>query len=96
MKHNCKIKDSTLNLTIKTVELNKINKVGRTIVELKQRLRKAFNVPDRVRIVRLSNHLSYGAKKDLEKSITTEINTYKGKQTIKVKTDIDSKFLKPI
>lgn len=96
MKHNCKIKDNSLNITVHTKELNKINKLGRTIVNIKQRLRKAFNVPDRVRIVRLSNHLSGGAKKDLEKGIVCEIHSYKGKQTIKVKTDIRNRFKKPL
>lgn len=93
---NCKIKDNSLNLELKTVELNKINKLGRTIVNIKQRLRKLINAPDRVRIVKLSNHLSGGGKKDLKHPILTEINSYKGKQTIKVRTDINRRMLKPL
>ena len=93
---NCKVKDSSLSFELKTVELTKINKVGRTIVNIKPRLRKLINVPDRVRIVKLSNHLSGGVKKDLTKGILTEINSYKGKQVIKVRTDINSRMLKPL
>lgn len=100
MKHittsYCKIKDSSLNLELKTVEPSKINKLGRTIVNIRQSLRKLANVPDRVRVVKLSNHLSGGGKKDLTKAILTEINHFKGKQVIKTKTEINNRFLKPI
>lgn len=96
MIHNCKIKDNSLNITVHTKELTKINKLGRTIVNIKQRLRKLINAPDRVRIVKLSNHLSGGAKKDLNKAILTEINSYSGKQVIKVRTDINNRMLKPL
>lgn len=96
MKQNCKIKDNSLNLTVKTVELTKINKIGRTIVNIKQRLRKLINAPDIVRIIKLSNHIATAGKKDLTKDILTEINSYKGKQTIKVRTDIQPRFKHPI
>jgi len=93
---NCKIKDNSLNITVHTAELTKINKIGRTIVNIKQRLRKVVNAPDRTRIITLSGHLSGGAKKDLNKAILTEIHHYKGKQVIKVKTDINSRMLKQL
>lgn len=93
---NCKIKDNSLNLELKTIEPTRINKIGRTIVNIKQRLRKLINAPDRVRIVKLSNHLSSGGKKDLKHPILTEINSYKGKQVIKVRTDIQTRFKHPL
>jgi|GEM_PF-5186743 len=96
MKHNCKIKDSSLSFELKTIKLTKINKLGRTIVNIKQCLKRAFNVPDRTRIIRLSNHLATGGKKDLNKAILTEIHHYKGKQIIKVKTDIQTRFKHPL
>ncbi len=97
MKQNCKIKDNSLNITVHTKELTKINKLGRTIVNIKQCLRKLVNAPDRTRIIRLSNHLSYSPhKKNLEKGIITEINSYKGKQIIKVRTDIQTRFKHPL
>jgi hypothetical protein len=96
MKHNCKIKDNSLNITVHTKELTKINKLSRTIVNIKQRLRKLINAPDRVRIIKLSNHIAGAGKKDLNKAILTEINSYKGKQVIKVRTDINSRMLKPL
>jgi len=93
---NCKIKDSSLNITVHTKELTKINKLGRAIVNIKQCLRKLVNAPDRTRIIKLSNHLATGGKKDLNKAILTEIHHYKGKQIIKVRTDIRNRFNKPI
>jgi len=93
---NCKIKDSSLSFELKIVELTKINKLGRTIVNIKQCLRKLVNAPDRTRIIKLSNHLSGGAKKDLTKPILCEIHHYKGKQIIKVKTDIQTRFKHPL
>ena len=96
MKQNCKIKDNSLNITVHTKELSRINKLGRTIVNIKQRFKKLANVPDRVRIVKLSNHLSGGGKKDLKHPIMTEINSYSGKQTIKVRTEIKNRFKYPI
>lgn len=93
---NCKIKDNSLNITVHTAELTKINKIGRTIVNIKQCLKQAFNVPDRTRIIKLSNHLATGGKKDLDKAILCEIHHFKGKQIIKVKTDINRKFLKAL
>jgi len=102
MKQNCKIKDSSLSFELKTVELTKINKLGRTLVNIKQRLRKLINAPDRVRIVKLSNHIvEVGQKenktvKQLNKNILTEISSFKGKQTIIVRTDIQTRFKHPL
>lgn len=94
--HNCKIKDISLNLELKTIELNKINKLSRTIVNIKKCIRKVINAPDRVKIIKLSNHSGGEAKKDLTKDILTEINFYKGKQVIKVRTDINRRMLQQI
>lgn len=96
MKQNCKIKDNSLELELKTVEPTRINKLGRTLVNLKQYFKRLVNVPDRVRVVKISNHLSGGAKKNLEKSIIVEHRYYKGKQTIRVKTDTPIKCLLPL
>jgi hypothetical protein len=96
MKQNCKIKDSSLSFELKTAELTKINKLGRALVNTKQWFKRLVNMPDRTRIVRVSNHLGTAGKKDLEKSILTEIRTYKNKQTIRVKTDINNRCLKPL
>ncbi len=96
MKHNCKIKDSSLNLELKTVEPSKINKLGRTIVNIRQSLRKTFNITDKPRVIRISGHLSGGAKKDLNHNIITEVKRLKDKQVITVRTDINSRFKRPI
>lgn len=93
---NCKIKDNSLNITVKTIEPTRINKLGRALVNIKQLYKKALNMPDRTRIVRVSNHLGMAGKKDLTNNILTEIRTYKNKQTIRVKTDIQQRFLKAI
>lgn len=83
-------------MILKTVELTKINKLGRTIVKIKQRLRKALNITDKPRVIRISGHLSGGAKKDLNHNIITEIKRLKGKQVITVRTDINNRMLKPL
>lgn len=85
-----------LGIEIRTIKLTKINKVSRNIINVKTFIRKALNTPQRVQPIRISNHLATNNKKDLEKSIVTEINYYKDKQVIKVRTDIDSRFLKAI
>lgn len=95
---NCKIKDNSLNITVREIEPNRINKLGRTLVNLKQRFNKAFNVPQRTRIVRVSNHtVKVGQKeKKLEKNIIVEHRYFEGKQILKVKTDINLKCLMPL
>lgn len=90
MKH-CKIKDSSTNFQVSTL---KINKIGRTLVGVKQFFKRLVNAPQRTRIVRISNHIS-GAK-ELKTNILTEIRCYKNKQIIEVKTNIDNRFLKAI
>jgi hypothetical protein len=96
MKHNCKIKDSSLNFELKTVELTRINKLSRTMVLIKQRLKTLINVPQRVKVIKLSNHIAGAGKKDLESNTITEIRYYKNKQTVKVKADIQQRFLNTI
>lgn len=110
MKHNCKIKDSSLSFELKTVEPTRINKLGRALVNTKQFFKRAFNMPDRIRIIRVSNHFVEVGKKDLKtegkaepqyifklsKNILTEIRYFGGKQTIRVKTDINNRCLKPL
>jgi len=89
-KH-CKIKDSSINFELNTI---KVNKIGRTIVNVKQFFKRLVNAPQRTKIVRVSNHIS-GAK-ELKHNILTEIKCFKGKQIINVKTNIDNRFLKAI
>lgn len=102
MKHNCKIKDNSLNITVREIEPTRINKIGRTLVNIKQRFNKAFNVPQRTRIVRLSSHIvEVGQKenktiKKLDKNIIVEHKYFEGKQILKVKTDINLKCLMPL
>lgn len=98
MKHNCKIKDNSLNITVREIEPNRINKLGRALVNLKQRFNKAFNVPQRTRIVRVSNHTAKVGQKEkkLEKNIIVEHRYFEGKQVLKVKTDINLKCLMPL
>lgn len=98
MIHNCKIKDNSLNITVREIEPNRINKLGRTLVNLKQRFNKAFNVPQRTRIVRVSNHTAKVGQKEkkLEKNIIVEHKYFEGKQVLKVKTDINLKCLMPL
>lgn len=83
MVQNCKIKDNSLNLTVKTVEPIRINKLGRALVNTKQWFKRTLNMPDRTRIVRVPNHIA-GAK-ELNANIVTEIRYYKNKQVINVK-----------
>ncbi len=94
MIHNCKVKDSTLNITVYTAPPTRINKIGRALVKFKQPFKQALNIPDRVMIVRLPTHIS-GAKR-LESNTTTEIQTYKGRQVIKVRNTINNRFLRKI
>jgi hypothetical protein len=96
MKQNCKIKDNSLNITVREIKPTRINKLGRALVNLKQRLKTFANVPQRVRVVKLSNYIAGAGKKNLESNTITEIRTYKNKQTVKVKAEIQTRFLNPI
>jgi hypothetical protein len=102
MKHNCKIKDNSLNITVREIEPTRINKIGRNMVTVKQWIKTTFKLPNRTRVVRLSNHVvEVGQKenktvKKLDKSIIIEYRYYEGKQILKTKTDINLKCLLPL
>jgi hypothetical protein len=83
-------------VTLKTIEPTKAVTVARVIVGVKRSLLRLVKAPSRVRVVRISNPLPTQGKRGLEASIVTETRYYKNRQTIDVKTDIKSRYLRPI
>ena len=79
-------------------EMTTTNKLSRLLVASIKRVKQALNIPLKTEVIRLScyDFVVNGAKKELNKNIVTEIKTYKGKQTITVKTEIENKYLNPI
>lgn len=79
-------------------EMTTTNKLSRLLVASIKRVKQALNIPLKTKVIRLSSYdfVVNGAKKELNKNIVTEIKTYKGKQTITVKTEIENKYLNPI
>lgn len=79
-------------------EMTTTNKLSRLLVASIKRVKQALNIPLKTKVIRLScyDFVVNGAKKELNKNIVTEIKTYKDKQTINVKTEIDNKYLNPI
>lgn len=79
-------------------EITTTNKLSRLLVVSIKRVKQALNIPLKTEVIRLSCYdlVVNGAKKELNKNIVTEIKTYKGKQTITVKTEIENKYLNPI
>ena len=79
-------------------EMTITNKLYRLLVVSIKRVKQALNIPLKTEVIRLScyDFVVNGAKKELNKNIVTEIKTYKDKQTITVKTEIENKYLNPI
>lgn len=80
-------------MEIKTLQPTKVNKVSRSIVNGISFIKTTLKVPERHSIIRLKDHEALYGKKSLTKSIVTELKTYKGVQTISVKTDIHFRCL---
>lgn len=74
------------------------NNFLRGLVVLRKKVKQSLNIPIKTKVIRLSGDSIeiFGAKKELNKNIITEIKTYKDKQTINVKTEIENKYLNPI
>lgn len=98
MALNCKIKDSTLKVNLIINEVTTQNKLLRGLVVLRKKVKQALNIPIKTKVIRLSGDSVeiFGAKKELNRNILTEIKTYKNKQIINVKTEIENKYLNPI
>ena len=92
---HCRVKEV---IFIKAIQETNRQSFARRIVTLKQRLKDLFNIPLKPKFIRLSHHISneFGAKKELKTNIVTKHSKYKDKTTIKVYTDIDSKYLNKI
>lgn len=82
-------------LNVNTPTFNR--KVLKGVISFKNKVSTLFNMR-KCRFVRISNHTAENAvqKRELTKNIVTEISRFKGCQKIKVRTDIDSVFLKPL
>lgn len=82
MAHNC-----TSVPIIKTFEREQTNKskLLRKVITVKKQIKQFLNVPLRVEVVRLSN-----------KNVVTEIRHYQNRREIKVKTEINNRYLLPI
>lgn len=91
------ITDTELNLVLNVNTPNFNRKILKGVISFKNKVSVFFDIR-RSKFVRISNHAAENAvqKRELTKNIVTEINRHKGHQKIKVRTDIDSVFLKPI
>lgn len=87
----CKVKEGFKLIVFKP---SKISQVVRTIVKVRTFFKKAINKPNRYVIYNLSDKKA--GKKELTTNIVIEKLYFEGKQVIKVKTNIDNVFLKPI
>ena len=76
-------------------EVTTQNKLLRGLVVLKKKVKQSLNIPIKTKVIRLSGDSVeiFGAKKELNRNILTEIKTYKGKEVIIVKTEIENKYL---
>ena len=76
-------------------EVTTQNKLSRGLVVLRKKIKQALNIPIKIKVIRLSGDSIeiFGAKKELNRNILTEIKTYKGKEVIIVKTEIENKYL---
>ena len=76
-------------------EVTTQNKLSRGLVVLRKKIKQALNIPIKIKVIRLSGDSIeiFGAKKELNRNILTEIKTYKGKEVITVKTEIENKYL---
>lgn len=92
---HCKVKES---IFIKVIQETNRQSFARQIVTLKQRIKDLFNISLQTKFIRLSHHINneFGAEKELKTNIVTKHSKYKDKTTIKVYTDIDSKYLNKI
>ena len=91
------VTDTYLNLVLNVNTPTFSRKILKGVISFKNKVTTLFNIR-RSKFVRISNHTAENAvqKRELTKNIVTEINRHKGHQKIKVRTDIDSVFLKPI
>lgn len=98
MTLNCRVKDSTLKVNLIVNDVTTQNKFLRSLVVLRKKVKQVLNIPIKTKVIRLRGDSVeiFGAKKELNKNIITEIKTYKDKQTINVKTEIENKYLNPI
>ena len=94
-KQNKKVKEV---IRLHTVAPNSNTILIRKFINIKDKVKEFLKVPKRIKLIRLSNHLpcEFSGKKELNANIVTEIRIYKGIQKIRVKTDINNRYLQKI
>lgn len=92
----CKVKDNTLTVKLFSIPPRNNTKIIRVFIKTRNKVKEILSISQRTKIVKLSGYHSDFGERKLNKNIVTEIKTYKKKQVITVKTDIDSRFLKTI